>query len=105
MTKYAKDGSVIPSNIPVGKRTTGSHYQLFGLFRGVVMETVYSDSPQNRSQSRIEYVVKVNGQSYPNAVNIRDGGGIHNFSERIRQHSTKDLDLVNLIRKDPHLRI
>lgn len=60
---------------------------MVGLYRGVVVKTIYPDDPQNSNKVRVEYTVRVNGQDYSSAVNARESGGIYNYKERIRKHS------------------
>jgi len=86
--KYTKDGGVIPSSVPVGQRG-GGHFKMFGIYRGTVIRTLFPDDPENRSGERMEYVVKVLGQSYPNASTLRQGGGVHNYNERVFKHTEK----------------
>lgn len=87
--RYTQDGGVIPSGVPVIDREPAAHDKLFGLYRGTVVRTVYPDDPQNTTGDRMEYVVRVGRQEYPNAVNMRVGGGIYNFNERIRKEAEK----------------
>ena len=88
--RYKSDGSIIPSKIHLGSSGEGAR-ELFGVYRGVVLKTVYPDDPKNTTKERVEYVVKVNGQEYPNAINMRDQGGIYNYHEKIRKGSEKAL--------------
>lgn len=87
--KYTQDGGVIPKGVPVSQRRENEHMTLFGLFRGIIIKTVYPDDPKNTNGARIEYVVKVKGQEYPNAVSIKDLGGIYNYEETILKDTEK----------------
>lgn len=89
MSRYTQDGGVIPSGIPASKRRDNEHKTLFGLFRGVIIKTVYPDDPENTNKERMEYTVRVKGQIYPNAIDMRRGGGMYQYNERIRKHSEK----------------
>ena len=86
-----EDGSVVPSGVPISKkgRPSEEHRSMFGLFRGVVIRTVYPD--ESSTGERIEYIVKVGGQKYPNAITMKDlaGGAIFNFRETILKESEK----------------
>ncbi|NBW99549.1 hypothetical protein EBR03_08260 [bacterium] len=94
MARYKPDGSVIPSGIPVTQRSPkNGHYSMFGLYKGMVYRVVYPEAKENITKERVEYVVKVRGQLYPNAVDLRKGGAIYNYQERIYknvEHSRKD---------------
>jgi hypothetical protein len=81
---YTRDGGVIPSGIPRSNRGQ-SYRQKFGLFKGQVVDVVYPEDERNRNGYRVEYVVKVNGQKYPNAVDVRRHGGVYNYEETIRK--------------------
>jgi hypothetical protein len=87
--KYTPDGGVIPSGIPIGDRGSREHRSMFGLYRGVVLNVLYPEDPQNSSGDRIEYVVRVRGQIYPNAINATDAGGIYNYREKVRKSAEK----------------
>jgi len=87
--RYTRDGGVIPSSVPVGRKRSDSHSRMFGIYRGSVIRTLYPDDPANRSGERVEYVVKCLGQEYRNAVNLKEGGGVYNFNERIRKQTEK----------------
>jgi len=86
--KYALDGTPISSAVPT--RGSGSVATDFGVYRGTVIRTVYPDDEDNSSGERVEYVVECRGQVYPNAINMREAGGVFNYKERIRHPSTKD---------------
>jgi len=90
MSRYTPDGGVISSKTPISRKTGKEHYQLFGLYKGTVIRTVYPQDAENFSKERVEYVVKVRGQEFPRAINMRDLGGIFNYQEVIRKHSEKD---------------
>lgn len=89
MSRYTEDGGVIPSGVPIVQRNSQEHNKLFGLYRGIIIRTVYPDDPQNSTGERVEYIVRVGRQDYPNAINMRVGGGINNFNERIRKGSER----------------
>jgi len=82
------DGSVVSSKMPVGGQYD-PHRKMFGIYRGQVIKTVYPDDPQSNTKNRMEYVVRVKGQNYPNAIDMRDAGGIYNYKERVRKHTEK----------------
>jgi len=89
MDRYTRDGGVIPSGIPITPRqTTKDFYNNFGLYKGKVIDVIYPEDPRNTSD-RIEYVIEINGQRYPNAVDVRKRGAIYNYEERIRKHREK----------------
>jgi hypothetical protein len=83
--RILEDGSVLSSAVPVATKKNSSHRNLFGIYRGVIIRAVYPDDPNNTTKERMEYVVKVRGQTYPNAINVREAGGIYNYRERIRK--------------------
>lgn len=83
--RYKSDGSPISSAVPVGTKNAKEHKQLFGIYRGVIVTVVYPDDPKNITKDRVEYVIKVKGQLFPNAIEVKAGGGKFNYSERIRK--------------------
>jgi hypothetical protein len=85
MTRYLPDGTPIPSSVPTSLRREREHEKMFGIYRGVIVRAVYPDDPKNTTKDRMEYVVKVRGQEYPNAINIREAGGQYNYQERVRK--------------------
>ena len=85
MTRYMPDGSPLSSAVPVAKKNEREHRQMFGIFRGIIVRAVYPDDPKNITKDRMEYVVKVRGQEYPNAICMREAGGIYNYQERVRK--------------------
>lgn len=87
--KYMNNGAPIPSSVPTSKSKEREHKNLFGIFRGIIIRAVYPDDPANTIKTRMEYVVKVRGQEYPNAINIRESGGIYNYRERVRKGTEK----------------
>lgn len=90
MSRYSEDGSPLPSKVPMSqKRGANEHGQQFGVYRGIVVKTVYPDDPANSNGQRMEYAVKVRGQVYPNALNMKEAGGIYNYKERVRKHVEK----------------
>ena len=86
MSFYTTDGGVIPSGVPISERVGAyGHYRLFGLFKGQIVRVVYPDDPQNTTGSRVEYQVRVKGQNFPVTTDLRNIGGIFDYSERIRK--------------------
>jgi hypothetical protein len=86
---YTPDGGVIASGVPRSQREPDEHTRLFGLYKGVVIRAIYPDDPDNSSGKRMEYVVKVRGQLYPNAISMKKLGGIFNRSERVLKQTEK----------------
>jgi hypothetical protein len=87
MGQYTEDGGVVSSKLPISERGGGpkSHNSMFGLFRGIVVRAVFPDDEKSYTGDRIEYVVRVRGQEYPNVIDMRRGGGVYNYNERVRQ--------------------
>lgn len=85
MSIYKQDGGVVPSSIPRTIMNTSEHNKMFGVYRGQVMRVIYPDEPENTNKKRIEYVVKVRGQEYPNAISVKSLGGINQQSETIHK--------------------
>lgn len=86
--RYMSDGSVVSSKVSLTPRGGAKEHQsLFGLYRGVVIKSIYPDDKENSSKTRMEYSIRVNGIDYPNAVNAREAGGVYNYRERIRKGS------------------
>lgn len=85
MSIYKKDGGVVPSSIPRTVMNTPEHNKLFGVFRGHIIRAIYPDEPENTNKKRMEYVVNVRGQDYPNAISIKSLGGINQQSETIHK--------------------
>jgi hypothetical protein len=85
MTMYLPDGSVISSSVPRTQKKEQEHRRMYGIYRGLILRSVYPDDPNNSTKERMEYVVKVRGQVYSNAINLREAGGIYNYKERIRK--------------------
>jgi hypothetical protein len=92
MSRYTPDGGVIPRGVSLSTKRDDEHTTLFGLFRGIVVRTIFPDDPKNTNGSRMEYVIKVRGQEYPNAVSIKDIGGIYNYEETILKSVEKSFD-------------
>ena len=89
MSKYKTDGSVIPAGIKaMPKKGMNAHYRTFGLYKAMVVDVVYPENPANSNGERTEYKVKIRGQIYPNAVDMRRSGSKFNFSERIKTPRT-----------------
>jgi len=79
------DGSPVPSGVPLVKRRgAAAHFNNFKLYKGMIVSVIYPENINNSNGGRVEYEVKIKGQLYPNAVDIRDCGSKFNFSERIR---------------------
>ena len=85
------DGSYFSSKIPLGNRNASEHLARSGLYRGIVLGVVAPDNPQNSNKERYEYKIKVNGQVYPNAIVMKDVGGIFNYSERVVKETERAL--------------
>lgn len=92
MTNYTSDGGVIPSGMPTSARDTNGHYKLFGVYRGMVTRAIYPDEKENVRKDRMEYVVRIRGQDYPNCIDATEGGGIYNYQLRIRKEVTESSD-------------
>jgi hypothetical protein len=89
--KYLEDGTPIPSSMPTSKKRADESTTKFGIYRGQIQRVIYSDDPENLTGERVEYVVKVKGQIYRNAINVRESGGIYNYRERIRKGVEKSI--------------
>ena len=83
--RYKRDGSPISSAVPVSPKKDNPNRNMFGIYRGIIIRVVYPDDPKNTAGDRMQYVVKVKGQEYPNAINLRESGGIYNYEERVRK--------------------
>lgn len=92
MAQYTPDGGVVPSGIPTSKRSSNEHYRLFGVYKGMIVQIIYPEDQRNFSKDRIEYVVRVKGQDYPNAIDATTMGGIFNYKTRSRKDITESLD-------------
>lgn len=92
MGQYTLDGGVIPSGMPTSQRNSNDHYRLFGIYRGMIVQTIYPDDKRSVSKERIEYVVRIRGQNYPNAVDATEMGGIFNYKTRVRKETTESKD-------------
>lgn len=92
MPKYTHDGGVIPSGIPTSQRDPRNHYRMFGVYRGMIVRAIYPEEQENSRGDRIEYVVRVNGQDYPNAIDLTDQGGIYDYHVRVRKGITESQD-------------
>jgi hypothetical protein len=95
MGKYSDDGGVVSSKVPIGIKTSNEHQTKFGLYRGQILKVIYPDDKENTNGGRIEYSVRVGGQTFPNAVSALDGGGIYNYREQILKHVEKSFDKEN----------
>lgn len=80
---------VVSNKTPVVRKQSGRHYNRFGVYRGIVIDVVYPSEGRNTDNQRLEYVVQINGQLFRGVVDIRQHGGIYNYSETIRTPSTK----------------
>jgi hypothetical protein len=89
---YSEDGGVIPAGIEVEEYSGNEHNQMFGVYKGVVRGVIYPDNPESESKDRLEYVVRINGQDYPNSIDMRDGGGQFNYSERVLHPITANVE-------------
>jgi hypothetical protein len=92
MAQYTPDGGVIPSGMPVSQRSSQDHYRLFGLYRGMIVQVIYPEDARNRSKERVEYIVRIRGQDYPNAIDATELGGIFNYKKTIRKEITESKD-------------
>lgn len=99
---FRPDGSIDSSNNPVA----GNQYSVrdFGLYKGQVINVVYTDSEENTSgedsSPRVQYEVRVmggprDGQIFKEVTELQTFGGISNYSERIWKGTT------TLTRQDP----
>jgi hypothetical protein len=89
--RYKSDGGVISSSVPSSPIFGSEHNKMFGLYRGQVIRVIYPDSPESYQKKRIEYVVKVNGQEYPNAISMKQLGGIFQQQETVYKGVEKSL--------------
>lgn len=89
MSTYKHDGSVIPSGMPMSEKRYDEHTTMFGLYKGQIMRIVYPEDVNNSNGNRVEYVVRVNGQDYPNCVSVNSNGAIYNKGEKILKPSEK----------------
>lgn len=87
--RYLPDGTPIPSHISTEEKRQNEHRTMYGLYRGVIIKSVYPDDPQNINKERMEYTVKIRGQLYSNVVMMRDGGGVYNYHERVAKGTEK----------------
>lgn len=85
MSIYKPDGGVVSSSIPRTIMETSNHNKMFGVYRGQILRVIYPDEPENMNKKRIEYVVNVRGQDYPNVISIKSLGGIYQQSETIHK--------------------
>lgn len=92
MAQYTMDGGVIPSGMPTSQRDRKDHYRLFGVYKGMIVQIIYPEETTNFSKDRIEYVVRIKGQDYPNAIDATSMGGIFNYKTRSRKDITESLD-------------
>ena len=81
--RYKQDGGVISSSVPMSQVREREQNRMFGLFRGQVIRAIYPEDPENANKGRMEYVVRVGGQDYPNAVSMKELGGIYQQQETI----------------------
>lgn len=92
MAQYTADGGVIPSGMPTSQRSQNDHYRLFGIYRGMIVQSIYPDDKRSVSKERVEYIVRIRGQDYPNVIDISEFGGIFNYKTRIRKDITESKD-------------
>jgi hypothetical protein len=85
MGQYVNDGGVISNKIKTRAKTSDPETKLFGLYRATIVRLMDPANETVIDETRAEYVVKVNGFEYYNAANLREGGGIYNYKERIRK--------------------
>lgn len=69
------------------KKPRSPHNRQWGLYKGLIVNVIPTDHDDNSTRDRLEYSVKIDGQLYPNAIDIRNLGGVYNYSETIRQGS------------------
>ncbi len=89
---YMPDGSPISSSVPTSeKRGQREASESVKIHRGIVLRTVYPEDEKNSNGQRIEYVVKIDGQIYDNAILASDigGGGIYNYKTTVLKSSEK----------------
>lgn len=86
MGQYTDDGGVVSSKLPVSERGGGpkGHNSVFGLFRGIVVRAIYPDDQDTYTGDRMEYVLRVRGQEYRSVIDMRKGGGVYDYTERVR---------------------
>ena len=89
--RYKSDGGVISSSVPMSPIMDREHNKMIGLYRGQVIRVIYPDEIESSNKKRLEYVVKVGGQEYPNAVSIKQLGGIFNQQETIHKGVEKSI--------------
>jgi hypothetical protein len=89
--RYKNDGGVISSSVPMSPIMEREHNKMFGLYRGQVIRVIYPDEPESINKKRIEYVVKVNGQEYPNAISMKQLGGIFQQQETVHKGVEKSI--------------
>lgn len=70
----------IPCHIPKIRRSP-----IYGVYQAQVVEIIYTDDPRNSNRERLEYVVNVEGQNFENVIDIRQSGGIFDYSETVRK--------------------
>lgn len=89
MTEYTRDGGVISSGMPRSTRTVKDHTSKFGVYRGVILETIFPTDPRNTSPTggHIEYIVKIKGQAYRGVRDLRKSGARWDYHERTRKRS------------------
>lgn len=99
MSQYADDGGVIPAGISIRDyEEPDKHLNQFGLYKGRIVKKILPEDkePDNSMKDRIEYVVRVNGQDYAKAIDIRNIGGVFGHHEITRSETTVELDKEKL---------
>jgi hypothetical protein len=90
---FTRDGAVIPAGTPARpQKKKGGHYQKFAFKKGIIVDVVFPDDKRNSSGDRVEYVVNIEGQDYPNAVAINRAGAINNYGNKILKKFEKSND-------------
>lgn len=91
MGLYTEDGGVVSSKLPVSERGGGQkgHNSMFGLFRGIIIRAIFPNDKDSYTGDRMEYVIRVRGQEYPNCIDMRKSGGVFDYSERVRSITEK----------------
>ena len=84
------DGGVIGSGVPVGQYTgPRDHYTKYGLYQGQIIRRICAEEPESVFKEGQEYVVRINGQDFYGVRDLRRGGGVFNYHERIFTPSDK----------------
>jgi hypothetical protein len=89
---YSEDGGVIPAGIEQEEYYGDEHNSMFGIYKGVIRSVIYSDNPESHSKDRLEYTVRVDGQDYQNAIDMRTSGGQFNYVEKVLHPITANVE-------------